>query len=315
MNLHRDDQGLYYLNVTIGRETFTVLFDTGSDRTTVPCVGCETCGDHAAHDPNRSGIVTPGRFVTCYDEGSCLEGTWAVDDVAFEGFGRLGSWKFGCADSYSTLFRDQFEDGILGVQGSFAAAVESFSVCGDSGRIAFGFPSDPESHVWIEADDRYSFEVHGLDDLRFDPPVRAYLDTGSNYAFIPDFVRIDSFDSVSFADGVRIPVGVDQARKHNRSHIVLGSDFIDRFPKVTFQTHRVGFSFASKCDVVQKFVPFDFEFEKIVSFFVLATYAFSGFVWIVVRRRYHHASQGYRNPPETVVETDVVEKDADSVAV
>lgn len=129
--------GYYYTYLHIGEpeQFFTVIMDTGSVVTAIPCQNCKGCGKHSGgrHVPHGHGTETGvfvvknsntarqtgARFSQSYTEGSSLSGTYVEDnlclgqdcDLETEGI----RFKFGCATKMTNLFRTQLADGIMGM--------------------------------------------------------------------------------------------------------------------------------------------------------------------------------------------------------
>lgn len=129
----------FFADVFIGSvpQKFTVIADTGSSLTAVPCVDCTDCGDHMnpRFDPARS---TTAQALPCsgcsscsdrictygmhYAEGSSLSGKLYRDSVYVGGDGPGGTaagytipFTFGCGTHEGGLFVDQVADGIMGL--------------------------------------------------------------------------------------------------------------------------------------------------------------------------------------------------------
>jgi|EP00505_MAST-04D_sp_SCG-Rhode-Island_P004232 hypothetical protein len=138
--LYGDDSnlGYYYVYISMAgsKNKFSVILDTGSGLTVVPCDLCVGCGTHMGNKYLGGGTATPCgapcvatqgscsasvcRFSISYSEGSKLSGKFVTDKVC------LGAWdkcaesdkvpfSFGCATSMTNLFRTQLADGIMGV--------------------------------------------------------------------------------------------------------------------------------------------------------------------------------------------------------
>lgn len=141
--------GYYYTHIWLGssQQRASVILDTGSSLTALPCVGCSTCGSHSnpPYDPALSNSSSP---VLCsdalcptldamvcvrdrcgysqhYSENSALTGHYVRDKLWFssgsvwnaaESWGGI-SYDFGCHESETNLFRTQSADGIMGLSG------------------------------------------------------------------------------------------------------------------------------------------------------------------------------------------------------
>lgn len=143
------DLAYYYADIFIGsgRQKFTVIADTGSSLTEVPCVGCGNCGTHinsARFDPASSSTCValvcsdtcPGgagcnrdtnqcTYSQSYAEGSSISGIMLRDRVYLGGdgdgtvaaptSGYAVDFNFGCGKSEGGLFNAQDADGIMGL--------------------------------------------------------------------------------------------------------------------------------------------------------------------------------------------------------
>ena len=92
--------GYFYAQIHIGTpgQLFTVIVDTGSSLTAVPCAGCTRCGTHTNpyFDPAASSTYTDGctavpncqacssghcTYGVSYVEGSSIDGHLALDEI------------------------------------------------------------------------------------------------------------------------------------------------------------------------------------------------------------------------------------------
>jgi len=119
-----EDLGYFYTFIHIGTppQRFTVILDTGSVVTSVPCSGCLNCGTHmdpvfnykkssTAHNTHRT-------FSQSYTEGSSLRGEYISDVICIGDTCRpeeAVQFEFGCANRMTNLFRTQLADGIMGM--------------------------------------------------------------------------------------------------------------------------------------------------------------------------------------------------------
>ncbi|GBG58921.1 hypothetical protein CBR_g24272 [Chara braunii] len=153
--------GYFFAEISIGTppQNFSVIVDTGSSLTYVPCASCGHCGNHVSppFSPAKSSTykVTPCGTSEClscsgnvcnyyiaYGEGSTTQGILGTDVVTFG----LGSPKsisaqlsFGCAQYEDSHLYLQRVDGVMGLgRGSKSfinqlveakAIADSFAVC------------------------------------------------------------------------------------------------------------------------------------------------------------------------------------------
>jgi hypothetical protein len=124
-----------YLHVGDPEQFFTVIMDTGSVVTAIPCEGCKDCGKHSGGSrvPHGHGtetgvfvvkdsttaVDTKIKFSQSYTEGSSLSGFYVEDTVCLGQDCQLSTegirFKFGCATRMTNLFRTQLADGIMGM--------------------------------------------------------------------------------------------------------------------------------------------------------------------------------------------------------
>jgi hypothetical protein len=133
--------GYFYAQIHVGTpgQLFTVIVDTGSSLTAVPCSGCSGCGTHTNpfFEPTASPTFIDGcssvpncqscsgghcTYRVHYVEGSSISGHLALDQIgmieagAASGASELTALStFGCQTAESGLFRSQLADGIMGL--------------------------------------------------------------------------------------------------------------------------------------------------------------------------------------------------------
>ncbi|CAG9318391.1 unnamed protein product [Blepharisma stoltei] len=133
-----EDLGYYYIDIFVGNPPAkqSVIIDTGSRLTAFPCKGCKTCGQHMNpyFDFDKSQT---SKFVACndsefctncnddkceykisYAEGSIISGLMIEDYILIgddkEHLANI-SYKFGCHQEETNLFKSQKVDGIMGL--------------------------------------------------------------------------------------------------------------------------------------------------------------------------------------------------------
>jgi hypothetical protein len=135
------EYGAYYVDIHVGSppQRQTVLVDTGSENTGIPCTGCDNCGYHT--DPNFNQILSESfRHLNCsdcmkglcnanndtctvrsyYAEKSGWRGNEVEDSVSISPFaGEINSdkfrLKFTCMKENDGEFKKQVSNGIMGM--------------------------------------------------------------------------------------------------------------------------------------------------------------------------------------------------------
>jgi len=215
----KEADGVYYATLRVGTpnpQAFTVIIDTGSATIAVPCKGC-SCGNHNHFDVSLSETDSDtGRTYTqCYAEGSCNRGSTINDKMC------LGSectedemitHDFGCCTTFSSSFKEQTADGIIGMGGvsnSFIAALREkhnlldeneFSLClgSSAGHLDIGGYDETlnlEPIQWIDHTSvtgyyHLTFQNIVLDagsDTSRDVNIAksALIDSGTSFTYIP----------------------------------------------------------------------------------------------------------------------------------
>ena len=124
--LWREPDDVYYTEINVGRGTsnrqkFSVIVDTGSTTIALPCLGCNNCGSQHNHfDQTKSTSVktTQKVYSQCYGEGSCNQGLFYEDLMCIGTTcpdSESARVEFGCCTSYSSNFKVQKADGIIGI--------------------------------------------------------------------------------------------------------------------------------------------------------------------------------------------------------
>ena len=131
--------GYFSAEVSVGSppQRFSLIVDTGSSITALPCAECARCGDHAnprfrpsasrtfkavGCEESRYGCTSCHEHAYCayhvaYQEGSSYSGYLATDVMRLGAGGACAALRFafGCATAESGHFRSQQADGIMGL--------------------------------------------------------------------------------------------------------------------------------------------------------------------------------------------------------
>ena len=174
--------GYFYAELKVGTppQTFSLIVDTGSSVTAIPCSGCRDCGPHTNPRFKPESSLTfrqapCGGSLYCtscvrgvcgyrvsYQEGSSYSGFLARDVIRLGVSGAcvaVESFPFGCSTEETGLFTSQQADGIMGLGTSRRHADQSnptvlealvlqglvedvFSLCIGAlrGTLTFGMP-------------------------------------------------------------------------------------------------------------------------------------------------------------------------------
>ncbi|GIL60482.1 hypothetical protein Vafri_15027 [Volvox africanus] len=162
--------GYFYTNLLLGTPArdFSVIIDTGSTITYIPCKGCAHCGKHQDEwfDPDASSTAkklscndplcncgTPSCMCTndrcyysrTYAERSSSEG-WMVEDVfGFPDAQPPVRMVFGCENGETGEIYRQMADGIMGMgnnHNAFQSQLVARGVIDDVFSLCFGYPKD-----------------------------------------------------------------------------------------------------------------------------------------------------------------------------
>lgn len=174
--------GYFYAELKVGTppQTFSLIVDTGSSVTAIPCAGCRDCGPHTnprfkpessltfRHAPCGGSLYCTScvrgvcGYRVSYQEGSSYSGFLARDVIRLGVSGAcvaVESFPFGCSTEETGLFTSQQADGIMGLGTSRRHADQSnptvlealveqrlvedvFSLCIGAlrGTLTFGMP-------------------------------------------------------------------------------------------------------------------------------------------------------------------------------
>ena len=182
--------GYFSAEITVGTppQRFSLIVDTGSSITAVPCAECARCGEHAnpkfrpTHSHTFARVGCEQREYGCtschdracayhvaYQEGSSYSGYLATDVVRLGAGGACAALRFafGCATAESGHFRSQQADGIMGLASTrHASRLDALGVGGasathgtrrrtaDAGR-AGAIAAAATSHAEATSDDTY----------------------------------------------------------------------------------------------------------------------------------------------------------------
>jgi cathepsin D len=93
---------LWYGEITVGSQTFTVDFDTGSSDLILPGSNCtEHCTGHTPYIPNsKESVKTSEIFTITYGDGSTIRGNVFTDSVTLGGI-TASHQAIGVATAYS----------------------------------------------------------------------------------------------------------------------------------------------------------------------------------------------------------------------
>lgn len=283
-----DDVDLYYVRAAVGtpESNFTLIWDTGSSTTALPCANCTSCG-HETFDPDVSATAKwlGEEYAQCYGEGSCLLGEWTLDRVRLLDDGpSFPQHAFGCCDVYAPMFKTQFESGIMGVRGKVAHALEAFSLCSD--RVQVGYPSNFKDHVWTSRNEDFEIRVWVEGEL-----TTALLDSGSNRVYVPRNLTDKLFPNGTCTgfpklrtmegDTLNANVSCDMVMVNDFDDVlILGSPFLRAFGKVTFLHRQVGFAMSTSCMPGDRPAP-ESGLEHVMVVALMLTYSYIALVWLI----------------------------------
>ena len=216
----------YYTKFTVGNpgSTQSAIIDTGSDTLAFPCDHCRShnCGTH--QDPRfitkksktfNYEVKCPKhifyqhhkvcQFVKQYAEGSTLLGFLAKDYIKFKNARKVNDPKlrhfnsylkkdlklkaeFGCTTKETGLFKDQYADGIIGLdqKSGFIKSMEDFNDKKEARVFSFGLCFHSTGGIMSidlrhqnKPDDKIVMLNKAITDMK--PPLEADFTTDSNY--------------------------------------------------------------------------------------------------------------------------------------
>ena len=212
-----DVEGVFMGIIKVGTpgQSFSVILDTGSGVTAIPCKGCDNCGTHQ-HPPfdasKSSSVIKSGSpFHISYTEGSSLGGEYLEDKICFGNDCKLSDatlFKFGCATKMTNLFKTQLADGIMGLQrvgntlinalqmdGKFKHDMYSLCLSLGGGYVSFG-DLHTEKHIgpqyWVKYQEKGAWyavqnvllSVGGID-INSQITINPIVDSGTTYTYLP----------------------------------------------------------------------------------------------------------------------------------
>ncbi|CAG8657067.1 25002_t:CDS:2, partial [Gigaspora rosea] len=108
----------YFGPITIGNQTFNVIYDTGSFYLWVPNISCSllVCGYHNRFDPSRSSTfqLSTNNLTLSYAVNQTVTGSEGRDTVIFGGV-TVTNQTFGLATNMPSQLASSANDGILGL--------------------------------------------------------------------------------------------------------------------------------------------------------------------------------------------------------
>lgn len=251
-NITREQYGVYWAEIRVGSppQSFSVLMDTGSSLTALPCADCETCGDkHQKWNVSESttAVHLNAENNVRYMEGSFINSTLVQDTVCIDGDVCVSSYPVGCTTAESKAFRQQTADGIMGLYGRFVDSVGAFSMCFPESKFDVGMPYDGSRYTWypIQGDRAFALNlvsVGGVD-------ARGWLgliDSGSTGLVLPRRIRnraLMGLCELQFEGGQPIKLNPciplsDIAE--DEGVIILGTSFFHHVPRIVFTSTHIG---------------------------------------------------------------------------
>jgi hypothetical protein len=144
------DCGYIAADVQIGTpgKPFSVILDTGSSKTIVPCAGCHDCGHERVYHPTLSrSSEMRSPFAVSYLEGSSLRGQSYLDRIVVDGTD--SRMLIGCATVMTRMFREQEAEGICGLNGDAESLVQVLRAQHLLERNTFGLRLCDDTHFSV----------------------------------------------------------------------------------------------------------------------------------------------------------------------
>ncbi|KOO27015.1 aspartic proteinase-like protein 2-like protein [Chrysochromulina tobinii] len=248
-------RGYFAAEILVGTppQRFSLIVDTGSSITALPCAECSSCGEHAnpRFRPAASRTFEPvgcgERDFGCtscqggacayhvvYQEGSSYSGYLATDVVHLGAGGACAALRiaFGCATVESGHFRFQQADGIMGLASSrHLSSLEAAAEMSDAAA------TEEESEA-RRLQQEQEMEAHRQLDRCF-APIRVDLADGGTLSMSP---------STYFYAGERTGEWCAGVFDNYEDGMVLGTvNLIDRLVMFDREQGRVGFA-STDCD-------------------------------------------------------------------
>lgn len=252
-NLTREQYGVYWSELRVGSppQSFSVLMDTGSSLTALPCANCDTCGPTHRRWNVSESTTAKKLYVednARYMEGSYINSTLVEDEMCVDGDVCVAPYPVGCTTAESRAFRKQTADGIMGLYGRFVDSVGAFSMCFPESKFDVGMPHDGSRYAWypIRGDRAYALSLVSVGDVDARGWV-GLIDSGSTGLVLPRRMRNRAIGAglceLQFEGGPLIKL--DPCIPHgdiaeDEGVIILGTSFFHRVPRIVFTSTHIG---------------------------------------------------------------------------
>lgn len=257
-NITRERYGVYWAEIQVGSppQSFSVIMDTGSSLTALPCVECETCGKHRKWNVSQSttAMKMNKEKNVRYMEGSFINSSLVEDEVCVDGDVCVTSYPVGCTTAESKAFRSQTADGIMGLYGRFVDSVGAFSMCFPESTFDVGMPHDGSRYTWypIRGSRAYALNlvsVGGVDAKGW----QGLVDSGSTGMVLPRHMRnraLMGLCEIQFEGGP--PIRLDPCIPlrdiaEDEGVVILGTSFFHRVPRIVFTSTHIGLGADATC--------------------------------------------------------------------